>query len=170
MNLFGRRYRIDWGHFLTLSAMLAFSIWYLFDARSVSLGVNNLIVLQPTVFIVVGLYLFIVRQCFIPVDETLPDAEESQDGEGADSDVKPPFWRDVDTIKVVGLASSLIAYAMLYERVGIDVATLVFVFVAMFICGERRIVSLIVFPVIATIVLVYAARFLVLVPVPSTFI
>lgn len=159
MQLFGRRYRVDWGHLTVLTVMLAITIAYLFDARAVSTSVNNLIMVQPTAILIVLLYLFILPQCFKP-DTGAPASDEAN----------PLREIREELPRVGGLAMALLLYALFYERVGFDVATFLFMVVAAFICGERRPHVLVLFAALGAVFVTYAAHFLVVTPVPTTFL
>jgi hypothetical protein len=65
---------------------------------------------------------------------------------------------------------SLLLYGLLYETIGFDVASFLFLAITTYICGERRPVPLLIFAALGTVFLVYAVHFLVPVPVPTTFI
>lgn len=159
MQLFGRRYRVDWGHLVLVSLMMLISVAYLLDARSVSLSIQNLIMVQPTAMLVVGLYLFILPQCFV-AEEALQD--------GADGSALREILDDAP--RVGSLAMALLLYGLFYESIGFDIASFLFIVAAAFICGERRPLVLLVFAVLGTVFIVYAARFLVATPVPTSFL
>lgn len=172
MTLLGRHYKVDWGHFAVLTCMAAASIWYLSDARSVSLSINNLILVQPVAILILLLYLFILPQCLVA---------ESQDGDEAAQPValeevpqpeplpEPAAGRFGGAVRVISLSLALILYAAFYEHVGFDIASFLFIAVCAFICGERRPIRLLVFAALGAVFLVYAGRLLVSVPIPSTF-
>jgi hypothetical protein len=171
MTLFGRRYRMHWGHFAVLTGMAAASTWYLSDARSVSLSINNLILVQPVAILVLLLYLFILPQCLV--------AENDDGGEAARAvaleDVPQlesfpvPEGRFGSAVRVISLSLALVFYVSFYERVGFDIASFLFIAVCGFICGERSPIRLLVFAPLGAVLLVYAGRLLVAVPIPSAF-
>lgn len=159
MVLFGRRYRVDWGHLALITVMTAVSVAYLISARSVSLSIQNLILLQPTALLIVALYLFILPQCFEP--------EERAKRDGGPSAVQEML---ADAPRVGSLALALLLYALFYEKIGFDIASFLFIAVSAFICGERRPLVLIPFAALGAVFIVYAARFLVATPVPTTLL
>ncbi len=142
---------IDWGHLALLAVIAGLATWYLLDARSVSLNINNLLLVQPTVLFVLGMALLILPQCFRPqVAVETETAEHSK----------------TDTIKIAAVAVCLGAFIFLIETVGFDLAMFAFVLAAMIICGERRPVPLIVYPTAVTLTLV--SGFKALMPYPMT--
>lgn len=159
MRLFGKDYRVDWAHLAIVSVMTIIALLYLFSARQVSTDAQNLLLLQPTAILIALLYVFIVPQCFIAEKE-----EDSESGSTALQEIID------DAPRVGSLAIALILYAMLYEAIGFDVASLIFCVTASFICGERRLWVLGIFGLLSAIFITYVARFLVSSPIPTSFI
>jgi len=163
MQLFGRRYRVDWAHVVVISIMALMSVVYLFSARAVSTSINNLILLQPTAILVVLLYFFILPQCFI--------SEEAKKSATTPEGAKTPMQEIVQELPRSGtLAMALLLYALLYERIGFDAASFLFIITSAFICGERRPHVLLLFGAFGAVFIVYAARFLVATPIPTLFL
>ena len=64
----GHQYSVDWLHLAFVTLIAAATLWYLLDARSVSLSVNNLLLVQPLAIFLLLMYLLIVPQCFRRAD------------------------------------------------------------------------------------------------------
>ena len=68
MRIRGHEYRVDWAHLVFVTLMAAAVLWYLLDARSVSLKVNNILLVQPLALFALLMYLLILPQCFRRAD------------------------------------------------------------------------------------------------------
>ncbi len=150
---FGRSRRlIDWGHLALLVALAVLASWYLWDARSASLNINNLLLVQPTDLFVLGLILLIIPQCF----RVRSSAEQND----LASEAKP------SVVKTSAVALCLAAFVFLIEVIGFDTAMLLFVLGTMVICGERRPIPLLIYPLAVTLTLI--SGFKLLMPYPMT--
>ena len=147
---------VDWGHLALLALICGVVIAYLLDARSVSLKVNNLALVEPAAIIALILAAVVLPQCF-----------RRKDGEGGDADALPAHndsWRELG--KVAAMAAAFGAFALSLETVGFDVATFVFVALGVYICGERRLWLIALFSAVFTAVIVYGYQMLVPYPFP----
>lgn len=157
MRIGRRTYDVDWGHLVLVTAIAGACAAYLFDARSTSLSIQNLLLVQPMVLVVVALYLAILPQCFLARDK-VPEAA------GAD---------ETESLKIEGAARVLAvmvalgAFAFTLDIIGFDLATFLFILVTMAICGERRPLGLILFPLGMTLFIIYSLRALVTFPMPT---
>lgn len=172
-----RRLSVDWGHLIVLGLIAGATIWYNIDARSVSLDLNNLLLLQPVAIVTLVLCLFIVPQCFRYVDDT---SETSAADKAADP-VPGAAIPDVDAIvtmptaqsegrdllKMLAMGGLLGIYVFSLGMVGFDVATFLFMVASMLLCGERRPLALIAFPTILTFVTIYGFKALMPYPMPT---
>ncbi len=79
MRIGQHRYTIDYGHLALITLIAAAVFWYLLDARSVSLSVNNLLLVQPVALFALAMYLFIIPQCFHRVDKQAAKSPKEQD-------------------------------------------------------------------------------------------
>jgi hypothetical protein len=75
-----------------------------------------------------------------------------------------------DLLLIGGVALSLGLYVSLLNVIGFDIATCLFVLAVMLICGERRPLALIVFPLVVAVVLIAAFRALLPYPMYSVVI
>jgi len=147
--------RVDWGHLLLLIFICAVVIAYLLDARSVSLKVSNLALIEPAAIIALILAALVLPQCFkrgtpVPEEEATAAPKES--------------WRDLG--KVAALAAAFGAFAVSLEAVGFDVATFIFVALGLYLCGERRLWLIGLYSAVFTVVIVYGYQLLVPYPFP----
>lgn len=149
--------RVDWGH-LALLGVIAFGCFaYLMNARSVSLSVQNLLFIEPAVLVALLLCLIILPQCF-------PSrADDADDPPPAAAEPSIPDRREA--MRSVGIAVSLGIFAFSFETVGFDVATWAFTLLTTWICGERKPLALIVFPVVVAVCISLLVRLLVPFPV-----
>ena len=162
MRIRGQEYRVDWGH-LVFATLLAGSIlWYLLDARAVSLRVNNLLLVQPLAIFALILYLLILPQCFRRVD-----AASELEPEPADDPLAPALPTEYAALVRVGLLGiALGLFVFFMGAIGFDVAIWLFALATMLICGERRPLPLALYPLAVTGVAVYGFR--ALMPYPMT--
>jgi hypothetical protein len=151
----GAGWRVAWGQLALVTALAALAALYLVDARSVSLSVNNLLLLQPTALVVLGLWAVIAFGCIRRRDDDV--AEEGR-----------PDWPA--RIRVVSLVAAFGLFTVSLERIGYDIAIAVFVAVALWIGGERKPLTLGLFSVVFTVAVVMGFRLLVPYPFPTTLL
>lgn len=166
MRIGRHRYTIDYGHLALITLIAAAVFWYLLDARSVSLSINNLLLVQPIALFALAMYLFIVPQCFHRVDAevaALPPREQDP--------LSPtlPSERS-DVIRMAALGASLGLLVILIDVIGFDVGIFLFTAAAMAICGERRPFHLIAFSLAVTLVGIYGFRALIPFPMFTTIL
>ncbi len=159
MRIGSKVYTVDWKHLLVISAATAASLAYLVDARSASLNIQNLLLVQPVVLVVLGLYLAILPQCFVPTDRPALEPDEEID------ETAPAGMGRIMAVMV-----ALGAFAFGLDVVGFDVSTFLFIAVVMAICGERSPLRLIAFPLGMTLFVIYSLKALVSFPLPTTFL
>jgi hypothetical protein len=149
------RWRVAWAELALVTALAALAALYLVDARSVSLSVNNLLLLQPTALIVLCLWAVIAFGCVRRREEI-------------EGEAKPADW--TARIRVVSLVAAFGAFTFSLERIGYDIAIAVFVAVALWIGGERKPLTLVLFSVLFTVAVVLGFRLLVPYPFPTTLL
>jgi amino acid transporter len=146
------RWRVAWGQLALVTALAGLALAYLLDARSVSLSVNNLLLVQPTALFVLALWVVIALGT---VRRALPE-------EG-------PSRRDwLGFARVVAMVAAFGLFIASLERIGYDIAIALFVAVGLFIGGERRPLWLVLFPVAFAALVVLGFRALVPYPFPTT--
>jgi hypothetical protein len=160
------RYAVDWGHLIFLAIIAAAVLWYLIDAMSVSLNIHNLLLIAPLGVLALCLCLVIVPQCF-----HRRGVEAEATDENLPAPVSGALTSDKRNLLLIGsVALSLGLYVSLLNVIGFDIATCLFVLAVMFICGERRPIVLIVFPVVVAVVLIAAFRALLPYPMYTVII
>jgi hypothetical protein len=151
----GERRVVMWGHLALLAVIAGVVLFYWFDARSVSLRANNLLLVQPGSIIALGLVLLVLPQCFPRVRADAPQAQPT----------------DLNELgKVAALAAAFGALTISLETVGFDVATFLFMIVALYLCGERRWYVVLPFSAIFTLALIYGYGYLIPFPFPLSFL
>jgi len=144
-----------WGHLLLLAVILSVVLFYVFDARGVSLRTSNLLLVQPAAIIALILVALVIPQCFHRVDADAPEA-------------KPTDFKELG--RVGALAGAFGVFIFSVERVGFDVSTFVFMVVALFVCGEKRWYVYLPFSAIFTTGLIYGYGALIPFPFPLAFL
>lgn len=157
MRIGRQSYAIDYGHLALVTLIAGVIIWYILDTRSVSLSVNNLLLVQPVAIFALAMYLIIVPQCFHKMD-THEVAKKPTELDPL-SPILPTERADV--IKMAALGASLGIMVFLLDVIGFDIAMFLFAAAAMAICGERRPLHLLLFSLAVTVVAIYGFRALI---------
>ncbi|MEH6724903.1 MAG: tripartite tricarboxylate transporter TctB family protein [Hyphomicrobiales bacterium] len=153
-----KRRIVEWGHLILICAMAAIMIGYLIDTRSVSLKLNNLMLVQPAALFGLVLIALILPQIFPKVSEDdVPDAALRRE-------------KKIEVARVALLTAAFGVFVFSLETFGFDVATFVFVAIALYICGERKYWLIGTYSLIFTIVVVLGYQQLVPYPFPMTFL
>ncbi len=150
-----RTVAVDLPHFLFLTALVGFCVWYFFDAYTVSDTLENLLLIEPAVVAAVILYFVILRD----VIRVVPDP-------AALAAPRPPLSPLV-RLRIFGGMALLIAYVASMGVIGFDLATVLYVAATLALLGERRPTVLVALPLIFGGLVVYAFRQMVTVPVPT---
>jgi len=149
------RYRVDWGHLTFVAAIAAAVVWYLSDAMSVSMSVNNLLFIGPVGGFAVLLCCAIVPQCFHRVGQAAPQNRRAKDITGMQEltvNSHGEAWQ-------IGLlAASLGGLVFLLDVIGFDISLWLFAIAVMLICGERRQLMLALFPLAIAVLVVGGFR------------
>lgn len=148
-------FEVDWGHLIFLAIIAAAVLWYLLDAMSVSLNIHNLLLVAPLSVAALGLCVVIVPQCFRRRGAEERPARDDMHAAGS-AVLRSPDKKSL--LPIGGVALSLGLYVSLLNVIGFDVATWLFVFAVMLICGERRPIALMVYPMVVAVVLVLGFR------------
>lgn len=146
---------VDLPHFLFLTGLVGFCAWYFFDAYTASNTLENLLLIEPAVIAVVILYFIILRSVIQVVSDPASVAAPRV------------LLSCVVLVRIFGGMALLIAYVALMRMIGFDVATVLYVGATLALLGERRPVMLIVLPLVFGLLVVYAFRQMVTVPVPT---
>ncbi len=149
------RFIVDWGHLAFLAVIAAAVLWYLVDAMSVSLNIHNLLLIAPLSALALCLCVVIATQCVHREGVESKSRNESLPASGS-STLQTADRRSL--LLIGGVALSLGLYVSLLTVIGFDIATCLFVLAVMLICGERRPIPLIVYPILVAVVLISAFR------------
>lgn len=148
-----KKLSVDWGHLLTVMALGAWALWYLADLRSVSLRLENTLLVQPLVFILLLMLLAVVPQCLRKED--LP------------ADLHPEVLDRASFLKILALMVSFALCIWGMFTFGFDISVFLFCLVALAICGERRWWVILLFSSLATVILVKGYQLLVPFQMPN---
>ena len=149
---------LDWGHLLLLAFFAIVVLAYLIDARTTSLSLNNLLLVQPAAAMALLLIALVLPQIARKVPlSAVPDAAGKRE-------------KLVEVVRVLMLAAAFGTFVLSLETVGFDVATFVFVAVGLFICGERRLWLIALYATVFTLLVVKGYQQLVPFPFPTSFL
>lgn len=165
MRVRSKEYVVDWPHLVFLALITGGIGWYLLEARSVSLATNNLLLVQPLSLLGLGLCLFILPQCFRSADQAVDDAREEEDPLQPS---QPKETKELLRIGVLGAALGAMIFSISY--IGFDIGLWAFAVASMVLCGERRPIALLIYPLAVTIVTVYGFRALMPYPMETTIL
>ena len=162
MRIGRKQYHVEWAHLAFVTAMALVVIAYIINVRSVSTNLNNTMFVQPVAIAAMALYLYIAYHCFHAVGELGEPVQPAVEEE--------PSEEPIETARVVGMMAALGIYAFTLNVLGFDISTWLFALASMFICGERSPLRLIVFPLLLAVAIVFAFRFLIPFPMPTTIL
>jgi|GEM_PF-276661 len=149
---------IDWGQLLLLAFIGGWILVFLLDARSTSLSVHNLLLVEPAAIIGLLLCVAVLPQCFrrravsVATEEALAKRRRER----------------AELANIALLAAAFGAFVSTLETVGFDVGCWLFTAVAIYICGERRWWVNLSFTTVLTLVLIYGYRAMIPFPFPLT--
>lgn len=146
--------RVAWGQLALVTALAGLALAYLIDARSVSLSVNNLLLVQPTAILVLVLWAVIAFGC-------VRHGAEAEPASRAD-------W--LGRLRTVSMVAAFGLFILSLERIGYDIAMALFVGFGLFIGGERRPLWLVLFPLVFSAAVILGFRALVPYPFPTTLL
>lgn len=144
---------VDWGHLFTVMAMGAWALWYLADLREASLSLENTLLVQPLIFVFVLMLLAVVPQCLHKKE--LP------------AELHPEELDRLSFLKIAGLMVIFALCVWGMFAVSFDISVFLFIFVALWICGERRWWVMMLFSSLATVILIKGYQLLVPFQMPN---
>lgn len=150
----GERRAIAWGQLVLVTALAGVALAYLIEARGVSLNPQNLLLLQPTAWLVLALWAVIAAGSLRPA----PAADDA------------PVESRADLLRVVAMVVAFGAFIAGLEGAGYDVAICAFMLVGLMIGGERNPLVLAIFPPVFTLVVIIGFRALVPYPFPTSIL
>jgi hypothetical protein len=142
-----------WVELGLITALAAGVLAYLIEARGVSRDPQNLLLLQPTAWIVLLLWAVLAFGCLTRrVD---PDARQETGAE---------------MLRVLAMVGAFGLFIAGLEAVGYDVAICAFVLAGLLIGGERHPAALLLFPPLFTLAVIHGFRLLIPYPFPTTLL
>lgn len=148
------RRQVAWAELAFVTALAAGVLAFLIEARGVSLDPQNLLLLQPTAWLVLALWALLALGCL----RRRPPAE------GAPRETAAEVLRILAMVVAFGLFTAGL------EQVGYDVAICAFVLAGLAIGGERHPVALLLFPPLFTLAVVYGFRLLIPYPFATSLL
>lgn len=142
--------RPAWAELALVTALAGGVLAYLIEARGVSLDQQNLLLLQPTAWVVLALWAVIAVGCLTRRAD--PAAPRETAGE---------------ILRVLAMVAAFGLFIAGLERVGYDVAICVFVLAGLVIGGERHPAALLLFPPLFTLAVIHGFRLLIPYPFPT---
>ena len=154
----GRRIAVDLPHLAFVTGIGGWCAWFCRDAWRSNAGVENLILILPVSGAAVMLYLFIAAGCFRAVD----DAAGSRHA-------REPLARGIG-IRIAGSMALLAAFVVTGPWIGFDVATFLYLLATLLFLGERRIIVLLLVPLVFCVAAIYCFNNLLQTPLPLLFV
>jgi hypothetical protein len=142
-----------WAELGLVTVLAAGVLAYLLEARGVSLDPQNLLLLQPTAWVVLGLWAVIAIGCLT-----------------RRADPAAPRETAAEILRVLAMVGAFGLFVAGLERVGYDVAICVFMLVGLLIGGERHPAALLLFPPLFTLAVIHGFRMLIPYPFPTTLL
>lgn len=148
------RRQVAWAELGFVTAIAAGVLAFLMEARGVSLDPQNLLLLQPTAWVVLGLWAVLAFGCLarrVPADA-------------------PPRESTADVLRILALVVAFGLCIAGLEQVGYDVAIFAFVLIGLLIGGERHPAALLIFPPLFTLAVIHGFRLLIPYPFPTSLL
>jgi hypothetical protein len=158
ITLAGRRIAVDITHLVFATVIAAWCLWYCLDALHAQRTVSNLIMIVPATIGALIFYLVIAAGCLhiLGPDEAHAASE------------RRPLEPGIG-VKVAGTMAMLMAFVIVGPTVGFDVACLLYVGGMLFFLGERRMLMLILVPVLFCGIAIYCFSQVLYTPLPLFF-
>lgn len=153
-ELRGRTVSIDLPHLAFATAIAGWAAWFCWDAWHSGADVENLILILPASAAALVLYGFVVASCCRVVENAEP--------------LRPPLAKGVG-VKVAGSMALLAGLVVAGPLVGFDVACFVYIAAMLAFLGERRIVILVLVPLIFCLIAIYGFSKILATPLPLFF-
>jgi hypothetical protein len=149
---------VDVPHLLLATGIAGWCAWLCWDAYHSSADVENLILIAPISAAAVILYVFILLSCFHRTS-------------AVDMDPTPRKPLVPGTaLKVAGSMALLAAFVLAGPLVGFDIASFVYILAMMAFLGERRILMLLLVPLLFCVTAIYCFNNLLATPLPLFFV
>ncbi len=160
MQIFKWRLQADWGHILLTTLMLIASIWYFFDAKSVSPSIYNIILIAPCVAAIAVLYLITLM---LEVQVHSVDDGDRHNGKSLRDFLQP------ETVRNAGMMVLLVVYVLVLTPLGFEIASFFFIALSLLLQGEFRFGRVLIFSVVFSGFATWLIKLLSLSPIPTAF-
>ncbi|MBU8546835.1 MULTISPECIES: hypothetical protein [Roseomonadaceae] len=147
------RRRIAWAPLALVTALAGIALAYLLEARGVSHDPQNLLLLQPTAWLVLGLWVFLAFG-FLRMPVTEGEVRETP----------------AEVLRILAMVGAFGLFILGLEAVGYDLSIWGFTLVALVIGGERKPLPLLLFPPLFMLGVVHGFRLLVPYPFPTSLL
>ena len=162
MKIGNHRFMVDWGHLLVVAMIAVICAVYLRDTLTTSTHVNNILFVLPASLVALSLCLAILPQIVRRVDAEQKPVEKSRLDAKPGEEATQQGWKELGWIALLIVCFG--SYVYLLDRIGFDIASWIFITLGLFICGERRVLALAIYPPIAASLIVIG--FQALIPYP----
>ena len=153
----GRRIAVDLPHLAFATAISGWCAWFFRDAWLSASDVENLILIAPAATAAIILYGFVAAGCFRRIA-----------GDAEPGPLRPPLAASI-AIKIAGAMVLLAAFVVSGPLIGFDIASFVYLLAMMLFLGERRILVLLLVPLIFCIAAIYCFNAILSTPLPLFF-
>lgn len=149
------KFAVDIPNIVFATALAGWVAWYCWDAWHANAAMENVILILPVSALGILLYFFVVAGCIKRISMDEKRCASSRE----------PMSRGM-AIKIVGSMAMLAALVLAGPMIGFDIASFVYMLGMMAFLGERRILVLLFFPLIFSIVVIYCFGTLLSTPLP----
>ncbi|MGX9965308.1 hypothetical protein ACVFYP_18405 [Roseomonas sp. F4] len=147
--------RVAWAPLILVTLLAGLTLAYLLEARGVSLDPQNLLLLQPTAWLVLLLWgVLAIGFLRAPVLASDPANAETPG----------------DVLRILAMVAAFGGFILGLEGIGYDLSVWGFTLVALIIGGERKPLPLLIFPPIFMVAVIYGFRLLVPYPFPTSLL
>lgn len=154
----GQKIAVDIPHIIFATGIAGWVAWYCWDAWHANAAIENLILILPVSVVGVVLYFFVVAGCFQRVRQ-----KEEQ------STLPHKLLAPGTAFKIAGSMVMLAALVLAGPLIGFDIASFVYMLAMMAFLGERRIIVLLLFPLLFSVAVIYCFGTLLATPLPVFF-
>lgn len=158
IEIAGRKIAVDVPHLVFVTGMAGWAAWFGSDAWRSNPGVENLILILPVSAAAVILYLFLAFGCFSLAHDA--DTPQTSPREALAVGIG---------VKVAGSMALLAGFVVTGPWIGFDIACFVYILAMLAFLGERRILVLLLVPLLFSVIAIYCFSSLLSTPLPLFF-
>lgn len=163
---------VDIEHWLFVTFLYGICLAYYIDARSVSLHIQNLLLLTPLFVVISILYFGITLQSFRFhwQPENSADTSPSDQSFSSDSKATGEISSPANIFRSLGLILLFTVFIFAIPYTGFDIASIVFIILTLLWLGERNIIAILLFSILFPLVVTLFFKFLLPYPLPTLFL